>query len=253
MAQKILIIEDDVVLGDVLLQKIRASGYQAELVREGVQGFSRIGEWLPDLVIVDISLPLMNGFEILEQKSKNTNIAHIPTIVLTESLHPINGNDVEKMGATAFLVKSDVMPSDVILNIKKILGSQPAGNSVAGKRILLVEDDEFLGSILTTRLKGRGAEVLCLKNGEEAVEVLKKDPYDALLLDILLPGMSGFDVLEIIRSNQATSTLPVAVVSNFNQVKDIERAKAMNAKFFVKALVNPDEIINEVEKMLLSK
>jgi CheY-like chemotaxis protein len=147
--------------------------------------------------------------------------------------------------------------------LKKVFENTPAGsvdkrpsNSIdvlSGKNILLVEDNDFLGSIMLSRLSAKNAHTVVAKNGEDAVIELAKQKFDAALLDVLLPGMSGFDVLESIRKNEETKDLPVTVISNFNQQKDRERAATMGAGFFVKALVNPDDILQQVEKMLLGK
>ncbi len=261
--KKILIIEDEAVLGDVLLQKLQVSGYQAELIREGEKGFAKISEWMPDLILLDIFLPHLNGIEILKKKAADIKISGIPTIVLTNSYHPINGTEIEKFGVIDFLVKSNTTPEKIIERIKKVFENTPVTtikasvdsteNVLSGKNILLVEDDGFLGSIMHSRLTNIKALVTVAKSGEEALEELKKQKFDAALLDILLPGITGFDVLQSIRDNPETKDMPATVISNFNQVKDKEKAESMGAAFLVKALVNPDDIVEHVGKMLSGK
>lgn len=116
---------------------------------------------------------------------------------------------------------------------------------------MLVEDDAFLASILHSRLLSQNVQLTVAKNGEEAITALAGSAFDAVLLDVLLPGMSGFEVLEIIRNTPNIKDIPVTVISNYSQVKDRERAEAMHAHFLVKALVNPDDILAQVEKMVL--
>lgn len=83
--KKILIIEDDELLGDLLLNNIKKSGFECELVNDGIKGYQRIIDWMPDLVMSDLFLPSLNGFEILSQKRMNVKIATIPVIILTKS------------------------------------------------------------------------------------------------------------------------------------------------------------------------
>jgi CheY-like chemotaxis protein len=250
--KKILIIEDDAVLGDVLLQKLQMSGYDAELIRDGARGYERMKEWMPDLVLLDIFLPAMNGLEVLNKKKNDSAIMHIPVIVLSNSLQPSKGPEIEKLGAVNFMVKSDITTEQVMDTIKSALKDTPSTqHKIAGKKVLLVEDDNFLGSILLSRLTSLQAVVTYAKSGEKALEELKKQTPDVILLDILLPGINGFEVLESVRKNPATKDLTVIVISNFNQVKDQERAQAMGASFLVKALVNPDLIVEHVEKTLV--
>lgn len=250
--KKILLIEDDEVLADILAKKLIAAGYEAELIKDGAQGYERILSWKPDLILLDVFLPTLNGIEILNKKREDKSISDIPVLVLSNSLHPTRGTELEKIGATAFMVKSDIQPEKVISIIKKTLGEDIAStNSLSGKRILLVEDDSFLGSILLSRLLDKEGVVTLTKTGEEALEYLKRQAPDVVLLDILLPGMNGFEVLESIRSNPATKDLPVIVISNFNQPKDQERAQQLGAGLLVKALVDPDIIADTIEKMLV--
>lgn len=252
--KKILIIEDDAVLGDILLQKLGSAGYKCDLVRDGGKGLSSIAEIMPDLIVLDIFLPLVNGIEILDQKRLDPKISHIPVIVLSNSLHPTSGTQMEKLGAVDFMVKSNMTTGGIVGRIQKILEPTVTAEKdhpgLIGKRILLVEDDNFLGGIILARLKAKQVETAYAKSGEDALIELKKQKPDVVLLDILLPGIDGFGVLQAIRDNPETKEVPVIVISNFNQTADIEKAKAMGARFLVKALVNPDTIIGEIEKVL---
>lgn len=145
---------------------------------------------------------------------------------------------------------------DAVYNINYMNEIQTNSNNadiLAGKKILLVEDDTFLASILRSRLTSRNVQLTVAKNGEEAIATLAGSSFDGVLLDVLLPGMSGFEVLQIIRNTPEIKDVPVTVISNYNQVKDREKAESMNAAFLVKALVNPDDILAQVEKMVAGK
>jgi CheY-like chemotaxis protein len=252
--KKILIIEDDGVLGDVLMQKLQTFGFNAELVKDGAQGYARMKEWMPDLVLLDIFLPTLNGIEILNQKRTDAGLAAIPVIVLSNSLHPTEGTEIEKLGASAFMLKSNITTEVVMEIIQKTLSNASLDpKALEGKKVLLVEDDNFLGSILLSRLVSRNANVTLAKTGEEALEYLKKQVPHIVLLDILLPGINGFEVLESIRKTPETKNLPVIVISNFNQPKDQEKATELGAGLLVKALVNPDVIVDHVAKKLEEK
>lgn len=249
--KKILIIEDDELLGDLLLNNIKKSGFECELVNDGIKGYQRIIDWMPDLVMSDLFLPSLNGFEILSQKRMNVKIATIPVIILTNSLRPTSVGSIEKLGAVDFMVKSDVTQEEIMKRVKNVLDKRTEGeNTLEGKKILVVEDDKFLGSILISRLVGKKVNAIYANSGEVALEEIKKQTPDIVLLDILLPGIDGFEVLKQIRANPVTEKVPVMVLSNFNQVKDKEKIESMGAIFLVKALVNPDDIILRIEKML---
>lgn len=125
-----------------------------------------------------------------------------------------------------------------------------ANAPIGGKKLLIVEDDDFLSSILLSRLNNKDTTVILTGSGEGALNELKKGTPDAILLDILLPGINGFDVLKVIRADALLKDIPVTVISNFDQAKDKEMAKSMNADYLVKALVTPDDIAAKVDEML---
>ena len=126
------------------------------------------------------------------------------------------------------------------------------GTSLKGKRVFIIEDDVFLGSMLSQRIATETNDVKLFKNGEEAITEMGKSIPDIVLLDILLPGIDGFEVLKRIRSNENTKNVPVLIVSNTSQLENREKAKALGAEFLLKALVTPHEIVDKIESMLES-
>lgn len=118
------------------------------------------------------------------------------------------------------------------------------------KKIMIVEDDKFIGDILLREALKNHKNCKLITSGEEAAEVLKKELPDILVLDIFLPGINGLDLLDALRKEEMTKKLPVMVVSNTDQAKDRERAKSLDAGFFLKAAMTPSEIIKEMENTL---
>ncbi|MDB5259426.1 MAG: two-component response regulator [Candidatus Taylorbacteria bacterium] len=255
---KILIIEDDAFLGEILIQKLNSAGYTVEIERDGDSGLKKIQEWKPELVLLDFVLPRKNGLEILMDKKQDPSIAKIPVIMLTNSLHPIEGTEIAAFGISEFLIKAEFTPDEILRKVKAVLEKNATPENadadkrhgvLSGKNILLVEDDTFLSSILSKRLMTVGANVINVGTGEDALAYLKDTMPDIALLDVLLPGISGFQVLESIRKEERTKNLKVIVVSNFNQAEDIEKAKKMGSQFMVKAMTTPDDIVHQIEKI----
>ena len=117
------------------------------------------------------------------------------------------------------------------------------------KQILLVEDEQFLFTLLKNRLEKDGFEVTLARDGEEAVNLLKTVKPSLVLLDLILPKMSGFDVLEAINSDPQLHKAPVMIISNLGQESDIERGKELGAvDYFIKAKISIDDLISEVKK-----
>ena len=115
------------------------------------------------------------------------------------------------------------------------------------KKLLLVEDDPFLSSLLKARLAKEGFVVNYASDGEEALELLRKEKPDLVLLDLILPKKSGFEVLEIMRDDPRLVKLPVMIVSNLGQESDIARGKELGAvAYFIKAKTSIDVLSKEI-------
>ncbi|TSC85168.1 MAG: two-component histidine kinase/response regulator motif-containing protein [Parcubacteria group bacterium Gr01-1014_17] len=266
--QRILIIEDDVFLGDVLVQKLKGEGYTVALTRDGGEGLKKLREMKPDLLLLDIVLPTMGGYEILEEKVNDAGIASIPTIIISNSGQPVEINRALSLGVRDYIVKAQFSPEEVLAKIRLQLDrtgashtveidseekkvDTTAGDSLSGKAVLVVEDDAFLHDILVRKLSGAGAKLLHATDSGEAFESLRNEKSDIVLLDILLPGQDGFEVLRQIRAKPETKALPVILLSNLGQKSDIDKGKQLGAnRFLIKATASLDEIVNEIQIVL---
>ena len=119
-----------------------------------------------------------------------------------------------------------------------------------GPNVLVVEDDPFLVRAYEVMLQSQGYVVRVAPDGEAALQMLAEGPLPAVvLLDLMLPKKSGFEVLESIGKNERIKSVPVIILSNLGQAADIERAQALGAKaYFVKADPPRERVISEVEK-----
>ena len=258
MASKVLIIEDDVFLGDVLVKKLKGQSYDVLLARDGAEGFRAIGEFMPDLVLLDIILPTMNGYEILEEKRKNSSIAGIPVIVISNSGQPVEISRVLSLGVKDYLVKAQFDPEEVLVKVKAELSKIPhmdaSGNaalSLEGKKVLWVEDDKFLSDIIARKLMREKCVLVHATEGEEALKLAAAEKPDIILLDILLPGMDGFEILNRLKTSPVTKSTPVILLSNLGQKSDLEKGTGLGAaRFLIKATVTLDEIISEIKAVI---
>ena len=120
-------------------------------------------------------------------------------------------------------------------------------------KILLVEDDIFLSSLLGNRLKKEGFEVLNVKSGNEVLKALKSFIPDLVLLDLILPGKSGFEVMEEINADPQAPKVPVIVISNLGQDTDLARGKELGATdYVIKARTTIDDMVKKVKDFLMT-
>lgn len=120
------------------------------------------------------------------------------------------------------------------------------------KKILIIEDDFYLVRTYSLKLKKNGAKIESVVDGEAAIDYIKKNqPPDLVILDLMLPKKSGFEVLEEIKKNNLWKNVPVLILSNLGQNEDIKKGKEMGAvDYVVKADTSIEEVIKKIRKYL---
>jgi len=116
------------------------------------------------------------------------------------------------------------------------------------RRVLLAEDDRFLRRAAEARLRRHGLEVLTAADGEEALRLARAEPLDLILLDVVMPKLQGFEVLKALKQDETTAHIPVIVLSNLGQERDVAQAKALGAlAFLVKAHLSLQDLVDRVD------
>jgi DNA-binding response OmpR family regulator len=245
---KILLIEDDQILADLLVSKLQKAGYEALLARDGIDGLKQLRDIRPDLLLLDMILPGMNGYEILEERQKDPAVSGIPVIIVSNSGQPVEISRALALGVKDYVVKAQVDPDEILDKVRSTLAaSHPAPQRLQGKKIVWAEDDSFLGDLLAVKFTKEGAVSHYARNGEEALEILKTEVPDVIVLDLILPGMHGFEVLKAIRADTRLAAVPVIILSNLGQKEDADRALQLGAtKHLIKAEHDLDDIISEI-------
>ena len=119
------------------------------------------------------------------------------------------------------------------------------------RRVLLAEDDRFLRRAAEARLRRHGLEVLTAVDGEEALRIARAERLDLVLLDVVMPKLEGFEVLKLLKADEATASIPVIVLSNLGQERDVAQAKALGAvAFLVKAHLSLQDLVDRVDAVL---
>lgn len=122
-------------------------------------------------------------------------------------------------------------------------------------RLYLVDDDRFLLDMYAVKFKAAGHEVTAFSSGEDVLKALREQPApDALLLDVVMPGISGFEILDTIRKENLAPTMKVIILSNQGQDTDLERAKELKADgYIIKASAIPSEVFSETLRIIETK
>jgi DNA-binding response OmpR family regulator len=120
------------------------------------------------------------------------------------------------------------------------------------KKIMIIEDDRFLSSLMKARLEKEGFSVLQAFDGEEAMQVLKTDLPALIILDLIMPKVTGFEVLQMISITPQLDKVPVVIVSNLAQDSDIEKARQLGAReYFIKVKISIDDLIGKIKTLVV--
>jgi PleD family two-component response regulator len=123
-----------------------------------------------------------------------------------------------------------------------------------GTKIVWVEDDKFLVSLIQKRMDETGVKLVQVTDGAKAFDVVKAEMPDAVILDLLMPNVDGFEILQKLNAAPETKSIPVLVLSNLGQDEEMKKAKELGAtKFIVKATIGLDNIIPEIERIVKGK
>jgi CheY-like chemotaxis protein len=118
-------------------------------------------------------------------------------------------------------------------------------------RILIIEDDSLIVKVFSTRFKSDGHQVLTAEDGSQGLELAKKEIPQVILLDLMMPKISGLEVLAELKKNPKTAKIPVLVYSNLGKEKEISQARALGAAGFItKADSSPQQVVAKVESYL---
>src|SRR3989344_1870908 len=238
---KIVIIEDEPVHLNVMKAKLEYEGYDVLAAVDGEAGYQMVKEEKPDLVLLDIILPKLDGFGVLERLKKDEKVLGGPA-----STNGLGGRPKKNGNGNG------ASPSAI-----KALADKAGGvneRARGGTKVLIVEDDKFLRDLIVQKLKREGFVTSEAVDGEEGLNITKEKHPDIILLDLILPGSDGFEVLRRIKSDTSTAQIPVIVLSNLGQKEDMDRAMSGGAEdFMVKAHFTPGEIIAKIKSVLKKK
>jgi DNA-binding response OmpR family regulator len=269
--QKILIIEDEAALLSMLSNKLMREGYDVASSHDGEEGLARVRSEKPDLVLLDIVMPKMSGIDVLEKMHADKELSKIPVIIISNSGQPVEIERAKALGAIDYLVKTEFDPQEVVEKVRAVLGAPNSGPPTnpapparkanikssgqnlndKGASVLVVEDDQFLRDLIVKKLEEEGLRTMQAIDGEEGLRVIRENKPDIILLDLILPGIDGFEVLKQTKADPAISGIPIVILSNLGQKDDVGRGMELGAKdYLIKAHFTPGEIVQKVKEIL---
>jgi signal transduction histidine kinase/CheY-like chemotaxis protein len=199
---RILVIDDDPSVGDLVRRFLGKEGFQVVTAAGGEEGLRLAAEMRPDIITLDALMPGMDGWTVLSQLKADTELAAVPVIMLTMLDDKSLGFS---LGASDFLTKP--IRRDVLLTTVQRYCARPSD------RVLLVEDDELTRDLIRRLLESEGFQVVEAVNGRVALEEVAKQEPNLILLDLLMPEMDGLEFLTEFGRHERWRSIPVVVVT----------------------------------------
>jgi signal transduction histidine kinase/DNA-binding response OmpR family regulator len=203
----VLVVEDDPPASELLTRQLERAGFRTEIVRSGADAVSHAQRSKPVAITLDILLPGLDGWEVLTRLKQDPVTSSIPVIVISVVDNP---ELATALGAVDYFVKP-VPAKDLIERLRRF---QLGAAGARGKTQVLVVDDERANrDWLKEVLEPAGYGVISAIGGREAIELARSRLPDLVLLDLMMPEVSGFDVVEALRADQSTSATPIMVLT----------------------------------------
>ena len=239
----LLIVEDDPNYAGIMVDAAHAAGLKAVVTARGAEALDLALQYKPVAMSLDVFLPDMLGWNVLSQFKRTLETRHIPVQVLTMDEDRQQGLS---RGAFSYLSKPTTTEglSAALARINDYV--QPRR-----KKLLIAEDDEGERLSIATLLDHPDVEITAVASGEEALERLRTERHDCMVLDLRLPDMSGFDVLDTVQTDPALVDLPVVVFTGRDLTAEEEaRLHSMARSIVVKGAASPERLFDETSLFL---
>jgi len=252
----IVLVEDEEVMVNLLVAKLGKVGYEVKTALDGIAGLEMIRKEKPDLVLLDMMLPRLSGFGIIEKLNEEKILPSLPVIIISNSGQPIEIDRALKMGVKDYLIKVNFDPNELLTKIARLFGEGEDGRKVVrndgtGASVLIIEDDVFLVELLERKFEIEHFKTYRAVDAKQARAIINSEPIDVILLDVVLPGMDGFTFLREIRANEKWNKIPVIIISNLSQAEEIQKGKDAGATdYIIKAHATPGDIVTKVKGIL---
>jgi len=262
MDKTVLVIEDDHLNMKLMRSLLGLGGYQVLEAGEAETGLQKATEYHPDLILMDVQLPGLDGLSATRQLKADPDLAGIPVIALTGLA--MDGDREKAMGAGCqdYISK----PIDTRRFLEQIgsllITPAPEQKSVPEappsvqrpySRILVVDDDPMNVKLVTALLKKDGYEIFTAGNGVEALDEVRQQQPDLILMDVMMPIMDGYQATRELKDDPLTAGIPIIMITALNGTEDKVHGLRCGADEFLTKPVNSAELLARTKSMLRLK
>ena len=203
----VLVVEDDLSAAELITRQLEGAGFRTHVARSGIDALAKARVLHPAAITLDILLPELDGWEVITRLKRDQETSDIPVVVVSVVDNPDLG---KALGALDYFVK----PVDGRLLVERLSRYKNPPTPNNGHTNVLVVDDEAANRQWLSRiLEPAGFNVIIATGGQEAIDLARASPPDIVLLDLMMPGVTGFDVVEALRANPSTRDTPIMILT----------------------------------------
>ena len=244
--KRVLVVEDKPHARTLLHTYLKEAGYVTEIATNGVEALEKAKLWKPDVITLDILLPVKDGWQVLRELKEHPLCKEIPVIIISM----VDERNVGfGLGAVEYFVKP-VQKNDLLAAIKKV----ESVHIQKSAKILVIDDDTSVTELIQVILEAEGCSVFKAHSGKEGLELAEKEKPDLIILDLVMPELSGFNVAYQLKHNPVTYTIPVMIMTSM-EIDDETREQLQG---FVVSLMQKSgftkrDLLNEIASIEASR
>jgi signal transduction histidine kinase/CheY-like chemotaxis protein/CHASE3 domain sensor protein len=239
----VLVIDDDATSANLLRAQLQAHGYRVDVALEPLQGLALAKSLQPEAIILDVLMPGLDGWEMLARLKEHERTRHIPVVIVSITDEPRRGF---ALGAAQVLLKP--VAKEELLAALAASRLQPR---TADARVLVVDDDPDAVTIVSSHLQAAGYNPVCAYGGQEALDSVARSRPALIVLDLMMPHVSGFDVVEALGSRPDTADIPIIVLTaKLVTARDRELLRGRVQRLMEKAGFDTSALLAEVRRAM---
>ncbi|MHB8845692.1 MAG: response regulator [Nitrospirota bacterium] len=247
MPRKILVVEDNEANRILMRQILRHHGYEVLEASDGAAGLAMAGEHLPDLILLDLQMPVMGGFAVIRELRKTPELSGLKVIAVTSFAMKGDREKALEAGFDEYVTK----PIDTRTFAELVKRFLPGEDTRLKKSVILCVDDEPANlKLLENILAPRGYEVVCAANGKDALQKIRTRTIDLLLLDLMMPEMDGLQVSRKIKDDKKHKHIPIVMLTAYSGVESYIRSLGNEVLAYVHKPFESEELLRIVKAAL---
>ncbi len=264
---KMIIVEDDSMISEIYQKKFSEAGYDVAIANNGEQVLGMIKKEPVDIILLDLMMPKMDGFETTKAIRKNPANKNLKILIVSNLSQKEQQDEVMKLGADGFIVKANYSPSQLVKEVSRLIDQEKEEiknearinsenqtsqenkeNEIKNqKKVLLIEDEDVFIEMFGKKLKQEGYYVESANSGEVGLEKALQKKFDIFILDVMMPVMTGEEIIENLKLNEKTKNVPIIILASSLDDEIEEKIRAEGIKdIFIKTKIIPSELAKKV-------